>query len=900
MRRITSALGLTRGHSHKSTDDKRRRPPPSSATYLRASESTPALVHHFPDSASSSGVRTPSDVEAPDMLSVPAIHAASASSDSVANSTRSTKSSRWLPTVLLRSLSRKRRTSAPPPAQPLAPPIETPDDASSDTQSTNSSRPRSPPPPVLLHPPAPSFAAPIGRRTSSPANSVYRAGLANVPRRAPPSRANMVLHAFTQPLVLGAGAATPHPLTAPDPTSPALFPRSVVARGKLGPSHSLRTHVHRARVLRRLEEGALTAAEEASIMPFATRSPRSPSTPSRRVRPSLSVEEAIAELGTGTGRWSRGLRRWVARPVFEDRTSVFRPAEIGVEVDLVRPARGLGTEMLDFSDGTLAMAGLALDSDGESDSDLGERSSQSRPAAFLDPIRFELTIPSIICLAHLHAPQAIKPSLQIQTAPSSRRQSLQLPSHTPSPTSPARTSLLPGIEEGSALGTEATRKARKASVPPVRGVRFADDEDATDGDDLPLAVLVAVQKKRAEREARARHQTLMREQARRSENLSRRYELDGAGSDRGNKDKKRSYAEEIARARMLQGSARAGMERPATFVRETESSLRPDSKRESSSPARPAGAGHARSGSGGTTASATHKRRNTVGEANLGVPVPASPLPVPALPWISGASSLPPSPGFMMPGLPSSAPSTPPGFPSPSQSPRNLPHSNSYPMAQSHSRAGSASGSVSGLPSPQTQGTFSGTRSPLRSSFALNTDEMGITMANNAIMFNQAVIANNAAMLAAHQAMISNMGMPNPPFAGNASGSSSTGSGRGRGMTSPYATVPRSRSANSSPRPGPLPMQRSGSGAGSAAGDRKSTAGSGAGDRRGSVAGDRASVGTQSRHAHSRSEHTNVANGAGRRTSKLSIVSDAAPMPAIPTGIYSSRPRPRPGTEVIT
>ncbi|KAG8746776.1 hypothetical protein FRC10_003759 [Ceratobasidium sp. 414] len=880
MRRVISAFGLARGSSERR--DKRRSPP--SVTYLRASESTPALVHHSPGSSSSSGVRTPSDIDAPDMLSVPVVHAASASADSVAHSTRSSKSFRWLPATLLRSFSRKHRPSAPPPRQPPAPRSEPQDDASSDTQSTHSSRPRSPPPTVLLHPPVLTFAAPVGRRTASPASSVYRAGLANVQRRAAPSRANLALHAFTQPLVFGAGAGTPHPLTAPDPASPALFPRSVVTRGKLPPSHSLRTHLHRARVLRRLEEGALTSAEESSIMSFATRSPRLPSTPSRRARPSLSTEEAIAELGTGTSRWSRGLRRWVARPVFEDRVSVFSPAQDSVEVDMVRPARGLGTEMLDFSDGTLAMAGLALDSDGESESDL----------------------------APLSAPQAIKPSLQIQTAASSRRQSLQPPSHTPSPTSPARTTSLPGIEEGSTLRIEAeasgpgSGRGRKASVPAVRGVRFADDEDATDGDDLPLAVLVAVQKKRAEREARARHQTLMREQASRSEHESR-HELDpNAGSDRG-RDKKYSYAEELARARMLRDSARAGVERPASFVRETESKLEGLSKRESLSPARPAGAGHARTGSAGS-AGATHKRRSTVGEANLGVPVPASPVLVPPMSWIPGASSLPASPSLATLGLPSSAPSTTAAFPaglgsglpSPSTSSRSFPHSNSYPLA----RSGSASGSVSG----PSQGTFSGARSPLRLSFVLNPDEYDVNLANNAIMFNQAVIANNAAMLAAHQAMISNMGMPNPPFAGNPSTSGSTGSGRSRGMTSPYGTGPRSRSggsANGSPRPGPSPMQLySGSGAASAAGDKRSMAGDArtvAGDRRGSVAGEqdaaRATVGTRPRHAHSRSEHTNVP---GRRTSKLSIVSGAPPVPSVPTGIYSLRPRPAPGAEVIT
>ncbi|QRW02240.1 hypothetical protein RhiLY_01237 [Ceratobasidium sp. AG-Ba] len=889
MRRITAALGLSRADSHRAD----RRPPPT----LRASESTPALVHHIPDSSSSSGVRTPSDVDAHDLLSVPTV-AASASTESVAHSTRSTKSTRWLPAALIRSLSRKRRVSAPPPAQPLAPPSEPADDASSDTQSTHSSRPRSPPPPALLHPPAPAFASP-GRRTSSPASSVFRAGLAQVQRRAPPSRANIALQTFTQPLVFGAGAPTPHPLTAPDAASPAMFPRSVSAmRGKLPPSHSLRTHMHRARVLRRLEEGALTAAEEASIMPFASRSPRSPPTPSRRARPSVSTEEAIAELGTGTGRWSRGLRRWVARPVFEDRMSVYAPSHEGVAADIVRPARGLGTEMLDFSDGTLAMAGLALDSDGESDGELGSLPSEA------------------------------KPSLHIQTS-SSRRQSLVPSSHSPSPTSPARSSSLPGAEgsssrrESGAPGS-GSGQGRKRAVPAVRGVRFADDDDATDGDDLPLAVLVAVQKKRAEREARARHQTLMNEQANRTRNLDRRYELDGGpASDRPRDKKHRSYAEELARARVLRESARAGMERPASFVREAEGkhdNARSEPRRETHGSARPAGAGHARTGSGGTTASASaaHKRRNTVGDANLEAP---GPLPTPPMPWIPTSSSLPSSPNAASLGLPSSAPSTtaafPVGFgsssPSPSASTRSFPHSNSFPLTQSHhSRAGSANGSVSALPSPQAQGSFSGARSPLRASFALGQDEFG-TMANNAIMFNQAVIANNAAMLAAHQAMISNLGAPNPPFAGNASGSgSSNGSarrGRGSGMSHlPSGTAPRSRSVNT--RPGPSPMQLySDSAAGSANGDRRSMAGdrrSTVGDkvrRGGSMAGDReaarATVQTQPRHAHSRSEHSNMPSP-GRRTSKLSPIADAPPMPSIPTGIYSSRPRPVPGTVVIT
>lgn len=58
--------------------------------------------------------------------------------------------------------------------------------------------------------------------------------------------------------------------------------------------------------------------------------------------------------------------------MFEDRTAVYfsSPELDTVSVDIVRSARGLGTETLDFSDGTLAMAGLALDADGDSDSEL--------------------------------------------------------------------------------------------------------------------------------------------------------------------------------------------------------------------------------------------------------------------------------------------------------------------------------------------------------------------------------------------------------------------------------------------------------------------------------------------------------------------------------------------------
>lgn len=101
MRRIVSALGLARDKDRRDARHKKVATPARSP--LR-SESTPALVYYSPDSASSSGIRTPSDIEAPDMLAVPMVHP-SASTESVAHSVRS---SRWLPVSLFRSLSRKR------------------------------------------------------------------------------------------------------------------------------------------------------------------------------------------------------------------------------------------------------------------------------------------------------------------------------------------------------------------------------------------------------------------------------------------------------------------------------------------------------------------------------------------------------------------------------------------------------------------------------------------------------------------------------------------------------------------------------------------------------------------------------------------------------------------------
>ncbi|KAF8743380.1 hypothetical protein RHS02_02558, partial [Rhizoctonia solani] len=855
MRRIVSALGLSKDRQH----DRRRAAAEVSRSRSLRCESTPALVH-IPDSSSSSGIRTPSDVEGADLLAVPAIVNPSASSDSVAHSVRSAPApSRWI--GLLRTLSRRKHSDP-------APPLVVADDGSDDSHSTHSDRPRSPP--ALLPPPTPPFAA-NGRRISSPASSIYRAGLSHVQRRAPPSRANLALQEFTKPLVLAAGAPTPHPLRAPDPSAPQSYPRSVSHADV--PSHSLRIQLLRARILHRLEEGALTPAEEASIAPFAVRPPVPRSLRKTRASPN---EEWVAhlELGARTGRWSRGLRRWVARPVFEDRIRVHTPAGTSI----VQPARGLGTETLDFSDGTLAMAGLAIDTETDhTDDDYGKfHSPPISPShtlihfvRFIDPSLF-ITI-------------SLLPFLNI--SPASRRPSAS-PPITPPPrsTDPMANSPL----GASSAGTHPThglvsrshslpepRTLSKQKPPIVRGVRFADDDDATDGDDLPLAVLASVQKKRAEREARARHARYVEESA---------------------DPKKRSFAEEYARSRALQGNARAGLERPASFVRDSDT-RRMTLPNSGLVPVKESG--HRRSGSSGTTSSSSQRRRSTVGESMIEQVVS------PTRSVFAGSSSS------------SSAPNT--ALPSPASPfavlPRSLPSS--------------ARASPAPLPSPNLP--FAGrsmTGSPLRSSFALgmNQDEFGAMLAAAQNQpSTRALIAQNQALMAQNQMLASMMmgksmnmdlGLPNPPFA-HSGGSSASGS-RGR---SP-ARSSGGASQGSSRRPGPSPVQAGTSNRTSGVPTGAATAATatqrGRQDARGSSkskqeasrsrprpddtrpghskSASQSTTRTRPGHAHSKSEHSI----ASQRTSRLGMGGMAPPMPNVPTGVYSMHGRPRPSGQVVT
>ncbi|KAH7343251.1 hypothetical protein B0J17DRAFT_169591 [Rhizoctonia solani] len=410
------------------------------------------------------------------------------------------------------------------------------------------------------------------------------------------------------------------------------------------------------------------------------------------------------------------------------------------------------------------------------------------------------------------------------------------------------------------LGAESHLKPKpKPTI--VRGVRFADDDDATDGDDLPLAVLASVQKKRAEREARARHA-------------------------------QRSYADEVARARANQSNARAGIERPASFVRDSDA-RRMTLPNSGLVPVKEGGfaPGHSRSGSSGSGSSG-NRRRSTLVEGMEQVVSPTR-----SVFSHSGSSSAPntalPSPVSPFATLPRSLPTSTRASPAPLPSP-NAPFANR---------------SITG--------------SPLRSSFALgpNPDDFGTMLAGaqnsrgSATPDMRTLMAQNQALMAHNQMLASMMmgqnmmdlGLPNPPFA-HSGGSSASGS-RGR---SPARSSGGASQGSSSRRPGPSPVQGPrGASVGPASrgrqmDDGRRDASRGRQEQSRSRQDDtrpghikstsQSTANTRPRHAHSKSDHAISA----QRLSRLGTSVVAPPVPNVPHGVYSMRGRPRPAGEIVS
>ncbi|KAG8918528.1 hypothetical protein FRC00_012383, partial [Tulasnella sp. 408] len=186
-----------------------------------------------------------------------------------------------------------------------------------------------------------------------------------------------------------------------------LFPRSCNPARQLPLARSVLATLHKTRVICRLESpGSLTAAEELSIMPFATRMPgshrganggdRSSNNPANAMYPSSSyrnsnyrsslmrnlaledgdlIREVDVNAGAAAGpggvqgnnhypTFSKGLKRWLARPPFEQRAVVWTPASssYGADLGIVRSAVHrpalMGPAPLEYSEGVEALAGV--------------------------------------------------------------------------------------------------------------------------------------------------------------------------------------------------------------------------------------------------------------------------------------------------------------------------------------------------------------------------------------------------------------------------------------------------------------------------------------------------------------------------------------------------------------
>lgn len=144
------------------------------------------------------------------------------------------------------------------------------------------------------------------------------------------------------------------------------FPRSITnvnAQHPKGRPRSFEANMLTFKLLKRLDRGDLTPTETRSISYFANRSQPKPTL--RRVGPVLEkkAEDVVSYPSMRIGRYSRGLRKWAARPCFEQRFSVWQSDEYGKLSckSVAGVGRGLAVLDLEFSERLIVLAGLDLD-----------------------------------------------------------------------------------------------------------------------------------------------------------------------------------------------------------------------------------------------------------------------------------------------------------------------------------------------------------------------------------------------------------------------------------------------------------------------------------------------------------------------------------------------------------
>lgn len=137
------------------------------------------------------------------------------------------------------------------------------------------------------------------------------------------------------------------------PDSP-LFPRSVNVLSTLDPAPSLAASMHRARLLQRLNEHDLSQADRLAFQAFGSR----PAATTMRRNKRQQLDEGARYDLSQLSHESRGLRRWIERPYFEERMTLWQPdISTGSVVQSAVKGSGFAVPALDVSPALEILAG---------------------------------------------------------------------------------------------------------------------------------------------------------------------------------------------------------------------------------------------------------------------------------------------------------------------------------------------------------------------------------------------------------------------------------------------------------------------------------------------------------------------------------------------------------------
>lgn len=173
-----------------------------------------------------------------------------------------------------------------------------------------------------------------------------------------------------------------HPLL--ENSATAVYPRSSNLHRRLPSSYSLETDMHRRHLLKRLRRKNISPSEQISIISFGYRE-NVPIVHSQSRKG--SGIETLAPGSLKVVQHSRGLRRWVMRPGFEDRVSHWILDDRGVieRRQIEGTSRGFAVASLEFSEYLEILANIdhACTSPAETSNDQGSKDTSKKSSEYL-------------------------------------------------------------------------------------------------------------------------------------------------------------------------------------------------------------------------------------------------------------------------------------------------------------------------------------------------------------------------------------------------------------------------------------------------------------------------------------------------------------------------------------